>query len=169
MAGPSSTTLKKVAAPPAVNVWSLRKEQMVKAQSQQLPRGSDLSAQAPTSNASAPNSTPLPPLSSDPTLTSTTVETTDSESIGNAGNETTPDLACVDPAVPVEEDEDPWIVRPYLAPAAVRLPALDATSWPEVGKAPSVATPPPAQTGNGGSEREEKGGREQGGGQRRGE
>lgn len=167
MAGLSSVPVKKVAPQPAVNVWSLRKEQMARAHTQQVPRGSDPSSQATTSSASVPDSTPVSSLSGQISA-SASVEVKDAELVGD---ETTPDPTGSGSTAPGEEDEYTWVVRPHLAPAAVPLPPLDATSWPEVGKASLEHPSSSSQAENsGGSEREEKAKKEaQGSGQRRGE
>jgi hypothetical protein len=167
VAGPSSEPVKRVAAPPVVNVWSLRKEQMVRVHSQQ-----PLRTVGPSSRASSSNVKPAilsPPASA--TLGQPSTPTSVQKDTETAVS--SPPNAAVTLSTPTrnEDDADTWVVRPHLAPTAIPLPRLDAMSWPEVGKDPSPQASSLAQTGEiVVSEKEERNKKEtQGGGQRRGE
>lgn len=163
VAGPSSTPTKKAAAPHTVNVWSLRKEQMARALSQQTTQGTESSSQARTASANDSGPAPAAPTASSSASASTSVQKEPEVSSSIAP----PKTVAADIGAPPEEDDDPWIVRPNRAPAAVPLPRLDATSWPEVGKPASLASDQPG-TG-GASEKDDRSKRDvQGAGQRRG-
>lgn len=128
VAGPSSSTSKKVPAPPGANVWDLRKVHLAaKVAPQSLPQQPGEAYQGlPASKgptASAPPADIAPPAPSQKNISVT-------PATKSAPVQERP-LARA-----TEEDEDAWVVRPDRAPAAVRLNRLDASSWPEVGKAP---------------------------------
>ncbi|GJE86439.1 LAM domain-containing protein [Phanerochaete sordida] len=164
VAGPSSAPAKKPAAPPAVNVWSLRKERMAQVLSQQTAKSPDSSLQPAAATTSDSSTAPPPPAAS-----SSAPVSTSAQKEPEASSSAVPTKA-VSPDVqtPNEEEYDPWVVRPNRASPAVAVPAprLDATSWPEVGKAHS--TTPPQPGGSGSADRDEKGKKEaQGSGQRR--
>ena len=161
VAGPSSTPVKKTTAPPAVNVWNLRKERMAQAHTQQPGKGSESSPLAQTSTTNDPG-----PISATPATSSSVSASIPAQKEPEASSSAPPPkAAAADSRAPTEEDDDPWVVRPNRAPAAVLLPRLDATSWPEVGKPPTSVTNPAVSNG----ERDDKSKREtQSGGQKRG-
>ncbi|EKM56538.1 uncharacterized protein PHACADRAFT_253726 [Phanerochaete carnosa HHB-10118-sp] len=170
VAGPSSTPAKKAAAPPMVNVWSLRKEQMARAHSQQTTKSSESSSQAPVLSLKDPSPASTAPIASiASTASSSASASTFAQKEPEASSSTLPPKpAAADLPASTEEEDDPWVVQPNRAPTAVPLPRLDATSWPEVGKALSSASNP--QGSSGGVEKDDKNKREaQGSGQRRGE
>ena len=165
-AGPSSGTVKKAAAPTKANVWTQRTEKMAKVLAQQTQGPSELPAQPSASSANAPHTGVAAPFSGQ---VSTIPPAPLKESEVVTG-ETTSDHNVSEVRIPAEDDEDAWVVRPHLAPAAVPLPALDASSWPEVGKAPSGDAVSSSQAANSGSEVEDKTKKEtQSGGTKRGE
>lgn len=164
VAGPSTVSAKKASAPPAVNVWSLRQEK-ARMLSQQSPRGPDFPSPAaiPTGN----NPISIPSASAQASA-STDSGRKDVE-VGNSTSVTAAAAAAA--AAGLVHEEDPWTVRPHLAPTAVPLPHLDATSWPEVGKgtSPNASLSQEVATG-GNAERDERVKKEtSGSGSRRGE
>ncbi|KIP09904.1 hypothetical protein PHLGIDRAFT_287983 [Phlebiopsis gigantea 11061_1 CR5-6] len=164
-AAPSSSTGKKAAVPPKANVWTQRTEKMAKVLSQQTSRATDVPAQPlPSSDDASHTGVAAASPSQAPTIPPTVKE------VDPVVGEVTSAPNAADIRISAEDDEDAWVVRPHLAPTAVPLPALDASSWPEVGQAPSGDAVSSSQTANSGGEPENKAKKgTQGSGTKRGE
>lgn len=158
--------MQKAAVPPKVNVWAQRTEKMAKVLSQQITGSTDTPTQPQKIGGAASHTSAA---ASSASQVSAVLPAAPQEADTAAG-EASSSGSAPSARVPGEDDAEAWVVRPHLAPAAVPLPPLDASSWPEVGKAPPEDVAPSGQGPSGEGELEGKTKKEtQGSGTKRGE
>ncbi|OCH84757.1 hypothetical protein OBBRIDRAFT_839472 [Obba rivulosa] len=176
---PSAAPQQKAAAPPPVNVWTLRKEQMAAQVRARTNQGPSQEKPPPSKDDSEQTISPSPfsPQAVAFSNTLPAVATTSATAQNIANHHTSPATTPVSATnghapLPNSPSDDPFIVRPNIAPRPVVQPATlppaidDAESWPEVGK--SVTTPNEGSSRRSESREKESGEHADGGHEREG-